>query len=97
MFCWFSCKRRSSGGGIGIRKEFTVSVFQSLNRRLVRSLFFQGLGVKLQKDGASFVSSREEQQRERERDVLVGLWKQQEEKHGNLSEHSPRLIVGGVN
>jgi hypothetical protein len=55
------------------------------------------LGVKLQKDGASFVSSREEEQSERERDVLVGVWKQQEEKHGSLSEHSPSLIVGGEN
>ncbi len=40
LFCGISCKRRSSGGGIGIRKEFTISVFQSLNGRLVRSLFF---------------------------------------------------------
>ncbi len=40
LFCGFSCKRSSSGGGIGIRKEFMISVFQSLNGRLVRSLFF---------------------------------------------------------
>jgi hypothetical protein len=40
LFSGFSCKRRSSGGGIGIRKEFTISVFQSLNGGLVRSLFF---------------------------------------------------------
>ncbi len=38
--------------------------------------------MKLQKDGASFVSSREEKQSDTERDVLVGVWKQQEEKHG---------------
>jgi hypothetical protein len=40
LFFGFSCKRRRSGGGIGIRKEFTISVFHSLNGRLVRSLFF---------------------------------------------------------
>ncbi len=40
LFFGFSCKRRSSDGGIGIRKECTISVFQSLNGRLVRSLFF---------------------------------------------------------
>jgi hypothetical protein len=44
------------------------------------------LGVKLQKDGASFVSSREEEQSERKRDVLVGFWK-----HGSLVWTFPRL------
>jgi len=33
----------------------------------------------------------------RERDVLVGFWKQQEENTGAWSEHSPGLIVVGEN